>query len=73
MPSTGSTHQHPRPPPASQSTRAPYVAVFGWTGALLHDRSGKAEGQRVECRISVVQIHEALTAKFAKFAKTSLH
>ena len=30
MLTTGSTHHYPRPPPASQNTLAPYVAVFGW-------------------------------------------
>ena len=48
-------HQSPKPPPASQSTRAPSVTVFGW-GALLLDHSGRAEGRR-SCDCFQTRIH----------------
>ena len=32
MSTAGSTHHSPRPPPASQSPRAPSLTMFGWGG-----------------------------------------
>lgn len=47
---TGRTHHSPNPPPASQSTHAPSVAIFAEAGVLHLNRSGRAEGRLSKCR-----------------------
>jgi len=57
------------PPPALQSTRAPSVAVFGWAGALLLDRSEKAEGRREIEELTGAGIISILTADGRRYTQ----
>ena len=41
---TGSTHHHPMPPHASQSTRAPSDSVFGWGGRAASRSQWESKG-----------------------------
>ena len=52
MAATGSTHHHPRPPPTSQNTRTPSVAVFGWDerAAPISQWEGAAAGDKMQLK-----------------------